>query len=167
MSDHLTQVSSQLGESFQESTSALEGPLTQEQLENIRCIGNKRLSSHLYKRNLKIWSREERLRAIEFCRTRKHVNPLTGQERPISISTASHLLHVESGTLKKWILNEKQIIAMKPGSQRADGQRKSVSKKTYQDASDCSFLLLQPSELFKFKFISSENFPKVLALQTR
>lgn len=131
MSDHSTQASPQLIESFQESTPALEGPLTLEQLENIRCIGNKRLSSHLYKRNLKIWSREERLRAIEFCRTRSHVNPLTGQERPISISTASHLLHVESGTLRNWIRNEKQIIDMKPGSQRADGQRRMPSKKSY------------------------------------
>lgn len=87
---------------FQESTPALESPITKEQIDVLSAIGNKKLTWRLYKRTLKIFSREKRLNAVKFYQTRKHVDPRSGQERPISINSASEALHIPPGTLRRW-----------------------------------------------------------------
>ncbi|KAL4945430.1 hypothetical protein BDV06DRAFT_184544 [Aspergillus oleicola] len=69
-------------------------PLTQTQQAIINSIGNKELVGRLFKRTLHIFSRGERLHAIEFYRTHVHVNPLTS-ERSLSISSASETLHIQ------------------------------------------------------------------------
>ncbi|OOF95652.1 hypothetical protein ASPCADRAFT_506542 [Aspergillus carbonarius ITEM 5010] len=142
-----------------QSAPALQEPLenTQQQfiLEN---VGNKRLASRLYKRTFKIFSKEERLAAIEFCQTRKHINLITGQERPISISSASEILHITTGTLKRWIMNKDKILEMKGGSSRADGCRENNKLPNRSDLEDYPFLRLAPQQLFQHKFVLRSDF---------
>ena len=148
-----------------QSAPALQEPLenTQQQfiLEN---VGNKRLASRLYKRTFKIFSKEERLAAIEFCQTRKHINLITGQERPISISSASEILHITTGTLKRWIMNKDKILEMKGGSSRADGCRENNKLPNRSDLEDYPFLRLAPQQLFQHKFVLRSDFYRVVTI---
>jgi hypothetical protein len=73
---------------LEEPDSAHAEPLTEGQQALVDSVGNRRLADGLYKREFKTYSREERLHAIEFYRTHVHVKPQTGEERPISTSTA-------------------------------------------------------------------------------
>ncbi|KAJ9264623.1 hypothetical protein DTO212C5_7005 [Paecilomyces variotii] len=146
----------------QNNTPALEKPLTEDQLQTIDKIGNKQSAQRLYKRTLKIFSKEERLNAIDFLRTRKHVNPTTGQERPISISSASEVLYIGEGTLKRWIKEEGKIVEMRQGSSRADGPRKEPVKITDQyDSGHYPFLMLSPEELHSYEVIQRNELHKL------
>ncbi|KAJ9303889.1 hypothetical protein DTO217A2_6589 [Paecilomyces variotii] len=147
----------------QNNTPALEKPLTEDKLQTIDKIGNKQSAQRLYKRTLKIFSKEERLNAIDFLRTRKHVNPTIGQERSISISSASEVLYIGEGTLKRWIKEGGKIVEMRQGSSRADGPRKEPVKITDQyDSGHYPFLMLSPEELHSYEVIQRNELDKVL-----
>ncbi|OQE30630.1 hypothetical protein PENFLA_c002G02577 [Penicillium flavigenum] len=85
------------------NSSSQAGTLTETQQELIDSIGNKQLASRLHKRTLKIFTREERLEAIEFYRTHVHNDPQTGEERNLSIASASETLHISECTLERWL----------------------------------------------------------------
>lgn len=152
----------------QESDSVLWKPLDDSQRSLLESVGNKRLARRLYKRTFKIYSREDRLHAIEFCQTRKHIDPITGQERPISISTASEILHISRGTLQRWITETQKITNMKHGSSRAERHRAPPSILSDQYGTDnYAFLRLLPQQLFQHHFIQRSEFYRVRILVTR
>ncbi|OGM39533.1 hypothetical protein ABOM_011917 [Aspergillus bombycis] len=137
--------------------------LTEEQHALINSIGNKQLASRLHKRTLKIFTREERLDAIEFYRTHVHINPQTGEEHNISVASASEVLHISTSTLEKWINEETKITAMKCGNSRDDGGRYlSAAPMSERFASGhYPFLRLTPEQLSAKKYIQGKDLYKV------
>lgn len=147
----------------QNNTPVLENSLTDIQQSILANIGNAQLSGQLYKRKLKIYTREEKLEAIDFYRTRKHRNPITRQEHTVSIASAAEVLYVSPSTLKGWIEQEQKIMAMPQGSARADGERKDVISRPDQYASGYyPFLTLEPEALHIDNYISRELLRKVV-----
>lgn len=168
MSDLQTPSLLKAPENRQESVSVLWKPLDDAQQSLLESVGNKRLARRLYKRTFKIYSREDRLHAINFCQSRKHINPITGQERPISLSTASEILHISIGTLQRWIMEKQKITDMKQGSSRADKHRVPPSSLSNQfGTDDYAFLRLLPQQLFQHHFIQRSEFYKVQISVTR
>jgi hypothetical protein len=136
--------------------------LTKEQQAVIDSIGNKQLASRLHKRTLKIFSREERLAAIEFYRTHAHINPQTGEERNISIASASEILHISKCTLERWVNEEAKITSMKRGNSRDDGERHSSAPMSERFSSgNYPFLRLTPDQLFAKKYVKGTELCKV------
>ncbi|OJZ92269.1 hypothetical protein ASPFODRAFT_76836 [Aspergillus luchuensis CBS 106.47] len=162
MSDLQTPILSKVPKNRQENVSVLWKPLDDAQQSLLESVGNKRLARRLYKRTFKIYSREDRLHAINFCQSRKHINPITGQERPISLSTASEILHISIGTLQRWIMEKQKITDMKQGSSRADKHRVPPSSLSNQfGTDDYAFLRLLPQQLFQHHFIQRREFYKL------
>lgn len=136
--------------------------LSKEQQAIIDNIGNKQLASRLHKRTLKIFSREERLAAIEFYRTHAHINPQTGEERSISIASASEILHINKSTLERWINEEAKITCMKRGNSRDDGERYSSAPMSERFTSgNYPFLRLTPAQLVAKKYVKGTDLCKV------
>ncbi|KAL3465827.1 hypothetical protein BJX64DRAFT_274911 [Aspergillus heterothallicus] len=147
---------------LEEPDSARAEPLAEGQQALVDSVGNRRLAGGLYKREFKTYSREERLHAIEFYRTHVHVNPQTGEERPISTSTAAEILHITKHTLQRWIEEEEKIIGMKEGSSRADGERYSTITISERFKSGrYPFLKLVPAQLFAKNCIAGADFYKL------
>ncbi|KGO40028.1 hypothetical protein PEXP_034110 [Penicillium expansum] len=138
------------------------GTLTEAQQELIDSIGNKQLASRLHKHTLKIFTREERLEAIEFYRTHVHINPQTGEERNVSIASASEALHVSESTLERWVNEETKITSMRHGNSRDDGERYASAPVSERFKSgNYPFLRLTPEQLSAKKYVQGKNFYKV------
>ncbi|CAI7631166.1 unnamed protein product [Penicillium glandicola] len=144
------------------NSSSQVGTLTEIQQELIDSIGNKQLASRLHKRTLKIFTREERLEAIEFYRTHVHINPQTGEECNISIASASEALHICKSTLERWVNEETKITFMRHGNSRDDGERYASAPVSERFKSgNYSFLRLTPEQLSAKKYIKGKDFYKV------
>ncbi|KAJ5501564.1 hypothetical protein N7453_006381 [Penicillium expansum] len=138
------------------------GTLTEAQQELIDSIGNKQLASRLHKHTLKIFTREERLEAIEFYRTHVHINPQTGEERNVSIASASEALHVSESTLERWVNEETKITSMRYGNARDDGERyaSAPASKRFKSG-NYPFLRLTPEQLSAKKYVQGKDFYKL------
>lgn len=138
------------------------GTLTETQQELIDSIGNKQLASRLHKRTLKIFTREERLEAIEFYRTHVHINPQTGEERNLSIASASEALHISDSTLERWVNEETKITSMRHGNSRHDGGRYASATVSERFKSGIyPFLRLTPEQLSAKGYVRGKDFYKV------
>ncbi|KAL4874777.1 hypothetical protein BJY04DRAFT_224685 [Aspergillus karnatakaensis] len=136
--------------------------LAQAEIAIIDSIGNKKLTDRLYKRTLRIFSREERLDAIEFYRTHVHIDSLTGEERNLSISSASEYLCIHEATLTRWIREERRIKAMSKGSSRDDGNRYSaVNLSERFKSGHYPFLKLTPEQLCAKKYVHGKDLYKL------
>ncbi|KAJ0413430.1 hypothetical protein BJY00DRAFT_322035 [Aspergillus carlsbadensis] len=137
-------------------------PFTKGQQTILESVGNKQIASRLYKRELTIFSKEQRLGAIEFYRTHVHVNPFTGEERDISTSSAAELLHINHSTLQRWINEEAKITAMKQGSSRDDGERYLAVPLSERFKNGVyPFLRLTLAQLSAMKYIQGEDYYKL------
>ncbi|KAJ5429176.1 hypothetical protein N7491_006192, partial [Penicillium cf. griseofulvum] len=144
------------------NSSSQVGTLTETQHELIDSIGNKQLASRLHKRTLKIFTREERLQAVEFYRAHVHINPQTGEERSLSIANASEALHISEYTLERWVNEETKITLMKYGNSRDDGERyASVSVSEQFKSRNYPFLRLTPEQLSAKKYVKGKYFYKL------
>jgi hypothetical protein len=144
------------------NSSSQVGTLTETHHEIIDSIGNKQLASRLYKRTLKIFTREERLEAVEFYQTHVHINPQTGEERSLSIASASEALYISEATLERWVKEETKIRSMRHGNSRDDGERyASVSVSERFKSGNYPFLRLIPEQLSAKKYVKGKDFYKV------
>lgn len=144
------------------SSSSLGGTLTETQQELIDSIGNKQLASRVHKRTLKIFTREERLEAIEFYRTHVHINPQSGEEHNLSIASASEALHISDSTLDRWVKEETKITSMRHGNSRNDGGRyASATVSERFKSGNYPFLRLTPEQLSTKGYVKGKDFYKV------
>ncbi|KAE8328336.1 hypothetical protein BDV39DRAFT_192208 [Aspergillus sergii] len=114
---------------YQDGTPALVEPLTEEQYRSLQCIGNQRAANRMVRPRRFTYTREEKLFAIRYCREARSLNVETSRWYPINVEVAARKLLVEERTLKRWMREEDQIVAMPPGSKRAD-KRPRVRAKT-------------------------------------
>ncbi|KAL4794583.1 hypothetical protein BDV19DRAFT_399273 [Aspergillus venezuelensis] len=139
--------------------------LTPSEIAIIDRIGDKQLAGRLYKRTLRIFSREERLNAVEFYRAQVHTNPLTGEERSLSMSSASEALYIHGATLARWIKEEPGIEAMSKGSSRDDGDRYSAVPVSERFKSGhYPFLKLTPEQLCAKNYVHGKDLYKLLPI---
>ncbi|KAJ5793417.1 hypothetical protein N7457_000016 [Penicillium paradoxum] len=140
------------------NSSSQVGTLTETQQRLIDSIGNRQLASRLHKRTLRIFTREERLEAIEFYRTHVHINPQTGEERSLSIASASEALNISESTLERWINEKTKITSMRHGNPRDDGKRyiSAPVSERFQPG-NYPFLRLTPEQHFAKKYVKGKD----------
>jgi hypothetical protein len=83
-----------------------------------------------------------------------HINPQTGEERDLSIASASEVLYINQSTLEIWINEESNITSMRHGNFRGDGKRYASGPVSERFKSgDYPFLRLIPGQLFAKQYV--------------
>ncbi|KAE8416991.1 hypothetical protein BDV36DRAFT_309726 [Aspergillus pseudocaelatus] len=92
-------------------------------------FSNQRAANRMVRPRRFIYTREEKLSAIRYCREARSLNVETSRCHPITMEVAARKLFLNEVMLRRWMKEEDKLAAMSPGSKRAD-KRLRVQAKT-------------------------------------